>query len=82
MSDKNENLAERTGTVVFDFEDRRRLACSRFMLDYETTHSNGITGVTPVQYGATVLAYTLDASEIVQMGDRMTAVLAKNLGIR
>jgi hypothetical protein len=82
MSDKNENLAERTGTVVLDFEDRRRLACSRFMLDFETNHYNGIAGVTPTQFGAAVLAYTLDASEIVPMGDRMTQVLAKSFGVR
>lgn len=80
MAEKN--LADRTGTETLDFEDRRRLACSRFMLDYETNHFNGIAGVTPTQFGAAVLAYTLDASEIVPMGDRMTAVLAKTFGVK
>lgn len=70
---ENENLAERVGTEVLDFEDRRRIACSEMFLTAE--RSGG--GVYPNDFGMVVLRSVVGEDEIVKMGDRIVAVLIK-----
>jgi hypothetical protein len=76
---KKENLADRTGTETLDFEDRRRVACSEFMLTWERNVAQDVHGVYPGQFGDIVLRWSLGMDEIVPFGDRMTEVLHKTL---
>lgn len=77
MSDSDSNpLAERTGTIVLDFEDRRRLACSDVLMQMEKSESRAIY---PAQFGETVLRWIADPAEVVAMGDRMMTVLSNTL---
>ena len=72
----SDNLNERVGTEVLDFEDRRRLAASEILMVAER---NG-GGVYPMQFGEVVLQWVTTEDETIPMGDRVIHCLNKMMG--
>lgn len=76
---ENPNLAERVGTVVLDFDDRRRLAVSEM---YLTAEQNG-GQVQPGPAGQVILRHILAETpeEAMPLGDAVVRTLARNAAL-